>query len=63
MFCGAISEPLFCSGESVRFGYALVEHSTAAAAIQILQPVAPQAVFFEGHQRLAVLSDQPQLPQ
>ena len=38
--------------------YPLVEHCTATAADQVLQPVAQQTVFFEGHQRLAVLPAQ-----
>ena len=42
----------------MRLGYALVEHGAAAAADQIPQPVAQQAVFFEGDQRLTVLPAQ-----
>ena len=33
----------------------LINHGPAAAADQVLQPVAQQAMLFEGHQRLAVL--------
>ena len=39
----------------MRLGYALVQHSAASAADQVLQSVAEHAVLFEGHQSLAVL--------
>ena len=39
----------------MRLGHALVQHSTASAANQILQAVAEHTVLFEGHQRIAVL--------
>ena len=39
----------------MRLGYALVQHSAASAADQVLQAVAEHAVLFEGHQCFAVL--------
>ena len=39
----------------MRLGYALVQHSAASAADQVLQAGAEHAVLFEGHQCFAVL--------
>ena len=39
----------------MRLGYALVQHSAASAADQVLQAVAEHAVLFECHQCFAVL--------
>ena len=39
----------------MRLGYALVQHSAASAADQVLQAVAEHAVLFESHQCFAVL--------
>ena len=39
----------------MRLGHALVQHSTASAADQVLQAVSEHTVLFEGHQRLTVL--------
>lgn len=39
----------------MRLGHALVQHSTASAADQVLQAVAKHAVLLEGHHCLTVL--------
>ena len=42
----------------MRLGHALVQHSTASAADQVLQAVAEHTVLFESHQCLTVLPAQ-----